>query len=53
MVVDIAYWLITVPIEGPLRAAMIVAEMLGLALVLHGLWEIGFVVVKKSRVRGR
>lgn len=53
MVGDIAYWLITVPIEGPLRAATIVAEMLALAFVLHGLWEIGFVLAKKSRVRGR
>ena len=44
MLSTIGHWLVTIPLENPWRAIILVLVVLGFALVLHMLWELGFTV---------
>ncbi len=44
MLSTIGHWLITIPVDNPWRAIILVLMVLAIAFILHMLWELGFML---------
>jgi hypothetical protein len=49
MLDSIVLWLNTIPLEGPVRAVVIIGIMLGFSALLFGVWEGLFAVISRFR----
>lgn len=49
MLSTIGQWIITVPIDNPWRAIIVVLMVLAFAFILHLLWDLGFTLTGMIR----